>query len=158
MRLYWQRDESDPSGCCIFTLRGWTGLSTQLDVPVCHISLYEADAFARWKGCRLPTEAEWECVASESPVQGNLFDSGKLHLPKARGEASSNSSATAGMDRCHTDGSGYKPLLGEYNGKFMSGQMVLWRPCVTPADHIRRLSKLFQPETRWQFAGLRLAI
>ena len=62
--LYWERDASDETGWRVFTLRGWHGLSVLLDTPVCHISFFEADAFARWRGCRLPTEAEWESVAT----------------------------------------------------------------------------------------------
>jgi len=163
--LYWQRDASDATGWRVFTLRGWTGLSTLLDVPVCHISFFEADAFARWRRCRLPTEAEWECVASELPPQGNLLDTGRLHPAKARG---------AGVEQLfgdcwewtaspYTGYPGYMPLpgaLGEYNGKFMSGQMILrGGSCVTPADHIRATYRnFFQPTTRWQFTGLRLAI
>ncbi len=81
--LYWRRDASDKTGWRVFTLRGWAGLSKLLDVPVCHISFFEADAFARWWGGRLPTEAEWECVASQSPVRGNLLDTGRLHPAKA---------------------------------------------------------------------------
>ena len=163
--LYWQRDASDETGWRVFTLRGWAGLSTLLDVPVCHISFFEADAFARWRGCRLPTEAEWECVASQSPLRGNLLDTGRLHPAKAHG---------AGVEQLfgdcwewtaspYTGYPGYKPLpgaLGEYNGKFMSGQMVLrGGSCVTPANHVRATYRnFFQPATRWQFTGLRLAI
>jgi ergothioneine biosynthesis protein EgtB len=163
--LYWQRDPGDEAGWRVFTLRGWSGLSAQMDLPVCHISLFEADAYARWRGCRLPTEAEWECVAGESSPEGNLLDTGRLHPAKARG---------AGIEQlfgdcwewtasAYTGYPGYKPLpgaLGEYNGKFMSGQMVLrGGSCVTPADHIRATYRnFFQPETRWQFSGLRLAI
>ncbi|MGA2584564.1 MAG: ergothioneine biosynthesis protein EgtB [Tepidisphaeraceae bacterium] len=163
--LYWQRDASDASGWRVFTLKGWAGLSTLLDVPVCHISFFEADAFARWRRCRLPTEAEWECVASESSLEGNLLDSGRLHPAKARG---------GGIEQLvgdcwewtaspYTGYPGYKPLpgaLGEYNGKFMSGQMVLrGGSCVTPANHVRATYRnFFQPATRWQFSGLRLAI
>ena len=163
--LYWQRDASDATGWRVFTLRGWTGLSTLLEVPVCHISFFEADAFARWRHCRLPTEAEWECVASEMPVEGNLLDTGRLHPAKARG---------VGVEQLFGDCwewtaspyigyPGYKPLpgaLGEYNGKFMSGQMVLrGGSCVTPADHVRATYRnFFPPTTRWQFSGLRLAI
>jgi ergothioneine biosynthesis protein EgtB len=163
--LYWQRDEVDETGWRVFTLKGWNGLSTLLDVPVCHISLFEADAFARWRGCRLPTEAEWECVAGQSSsLNGNFLDTGRLHPAKARG-----SGITQLFGDCwewtasaYTGYPGYKPLpgaLGEYNGKFMSGQMVLrGGSCVTPADHIRATYRnFFQPETRWQFTGLRLA-
>ena len=162
--LYWQRDAGDPAGWRVFTLRGWAGLSTLLDVPVCHVSFFEADAFARWRGCRLPTESEWECVAGQAPVGGNLLDSGRLHPAKAQG---------AGLQQLfgdcwewtaspYTGYPGYKPpsgALGEYNGKFMSGQMVLrGGSCATPADHVRATYRnFFQPATRWQFSGLRLA-
>jgi formylglycine-generating enzyme required for sulfatase activity len=83
--LYWRRDAGDETGWCVFTLAGWHGLSALLDTPVCHVSCFEADAFARWKGCRLPTEAEWEHVASQVTVQGNLLESGRLHPAAARG-------------------------------------------------------------------------
>ncbi|MGA3065383.1 MAG: ergothioneine biosynthesis protein EgtB [Tepidisphaeraceae bacterium] len=162
--LYWQRDSSDEAGWRVFTLAGWTGLSTQMDVPVCHISFFEADAFARWRGCRLPTEAEWECVAGESPVNGNLLDTERLHPAKARGAGIEQlfGDCWEWMASAYLGYPGYKPppgALGEYNGKFMSGQMVLrGGSCVTPADHIRATYRnFFQPETRWQFSGLRLA-
>ena len=163
--LYWQRDELDETGWRVFTLRGWHGLSTLIDVPVCHISFFEAEAFARWRGCRLPTEAEWEFVAGESSLNGNFLDTGRLHPARARG--------SGGIEQLfgdcwewtaspYTGYPGYKPLpgaLGEYNGKFMCGQMVLrGGSCVTPPDHIRATYRnFFQPETRWQFSGVRLA-
>jgi ergothioneine biosynthesis protein EgtB len=163
--LYWQRDELDKTGWRVFTLKGWSGLSALLDVPVCHISLFEADAFARWRGCRLPTETEWEFVASQSPVSGNLLDTGRLHPAAARGTGIEQlfGDCWEWTASAYTGYPGYKPLpgaLGEYNGKFMSGQMILrGGSCVTPADHIRATYRnFFQPETRWQFTGLRLAI
>ena len=128
--LYWERDSTDPMGWRIFTLRGRFGLSVLLDTPVCHISFFEADAFARWRGCRLPTEAEWESVSSQVQQQGNLLDSGRLHPVAAKGDGVKQlfgdtwewtASAYSGYP-------GYKPLpgaLSEYNGKFMSGQMIL---------------------------------
>ncbi|MGA3370294.1 MAG: ergothioneine biosynthesis protein EgtB [Terracidiphilus sp.] len=162
--LYWRRDAGDETGWRVFTLAGWHGLSALLDTPVCHVSCFEADAFARWKGCRLPTEAEWEHVASQATVQGNLLESGRLHPAAARG---------AGIEQlfgdcwewtasAYTGYPGYKPLagvLGEYNGKFMSGQMILrGGSCVTPASHIRATYRnFFSPTTRWQFTGIRLA-
>jgi len=162
--LYWERDSNDEVGWRIFTLRGWFGLSVLLDTPVCHISFFEADAFARWRGCRLPTEEEWELVSRRVPPRGNLLDSGRLHPASAKGE---------GVDQlfgdcwewtasAYTGYPGYKPLpgaLGEYNGKFMSGQMILrGGSCVTPADHIRATYRnFFPPATRWQFTGIRLA-
>jgi ergothioneine biosynthesis protein EgtB len=81
--LYWERDACDETGWRAFTLGGWHGLAELLDTPVCHVSFFEADAFARWKGCRLPTEAEWESVASQAPVCGNLLDTGRLHPASA---------------------------------------------------------------------------
>jgi ergothioneine biosynthesis protein EgtB len=162
--LYWRRDAGDKTGWRVFTLTGWHGLSALVDTPVCHISCFEADAFARWKGCRLPTEAEWEYVARQTTVEGNLLETGRLHPAAARG---------AGVEQlfgdcwewtasAYTGYPGYKPLpgaLGEYNGKFMSGQMILrGGSCVTPASHIRATYRnFFPPATRWQFSGIRLA-
>jgi len=162
--LYWQRDAEDETGWRVFTLTGWHGLSTLLDTPVCHISFFEADAFARWRGCRLPTEAEWEYVASQATVAGNVLETGILQPTAARG---------AGIEQLfgdcwewtasgYTGYPGYRPLpgaLGEYNGKFMSGQMILrGGSCVTPRSHIRATYRnFFSPATRWQFAGIRLA-
>ena len=163
--MYWQRDANDASGWHAFTLRGWTGLSMLLDTPVCHISFFEAEAYARWRGCRLPTEAEWECVASQSPIQGNFWDSGRLHPAKANGGGVQQlfGDCWEWTASPYTGYPGYKPLpgaLGEYNGKFMSGQMILrGGSCATPASHIRATYRnFFQPATRWQFSGLRLAI
>jgi formylglycine-generating enzyme required for sulfatase activity len=85
--LYWQRDSSDQTGWRIFTLKGWHGLSDLLDTPVCHVSFFEADAFARWSAGRLPTEAEWESVACQERLQGNFLDTGRLHPAIADGTA-----------------------------------------------------------------------
>jgi ergothioneine biosynthesis protein EgtB len=162
--LYWDRDSNDRTGWRVFTLRGWKKLSALLDSPVCHISFYEADAFARWRGCRLPTEAEWEWVASQVPPQGNFLDTGRLHPERASG---------SGVEQLFGDCwewtaspysgyPGYKPVpgaLGEYNGKFMCGQMVLrGGSCVTAASHVRATYRNFlRAATRWQFSGIRLA-
>ena len=163
--LYWEPDSSDETGWRVFTLKGWHGLSELIDIPVCHVSFFEADAFARWRGCRLPTEAEWESIASRERGRGNLLDTGRLHPAMAN---------EAGVEQLfgdcwewtaspYTGYPGYRPqpgALGEYNGKFMSNQMILrGGSCVTPADHIRATYRnFFQPRTRWQFTGIRLAI
>ena len=84
--LYWERDAPDTTGWRIFTLRGWHPLSALLDTPVCHVSFFEADAFARWRGCRLPTEAESELAAEGIPIDGNLLDTGRLHPAIASGD------------------------------------------------------------------------
>ena len=162
--LYWHRDAEDKTGWRVFTLTGWHGLSALLDTPVCHISFFEADAFARWRDCRLPTEEEWEYVASQTTVQGNLLDTGRLHPTAARGTGIEQLSGDCWewTASAYTGYPGYKPLpgaLGEYNGKFMSGQVILrGGSCVTPASHIRATYRnFFPPATRWQFAGIRLA-
>jgi ergothioneine biosynthesis protein EgtB len=163
--LYWERDPADKTGWRVFTLRGWYGLSLLVDSPVCHVSFFEAEAFARWRGCRLPTEAEWEFIAQREPPSGNLLDTKRLHPAAA---ATENVCQVFGdcwewTSSPYTGYPGYKPLpgaLAEYNGKFMSGQMILrGGSCVTPGDHIRATYRnFFQPATRWQFTGIRLAI
>jgi ergothioneine biosynthesis protein EgtB len=163
--LYWERDPSEETGWRVFTLNGWKRLSELLDVPVCHVSFYEADAFARWRGCRLPTETEWELVASQLPRHGNLLDTARLHPSRA-----TESGVTQIFGDCwewtsspYTAYPGYKRppgALGEYNGKFMTNQMILrGGSCVTPADHVRATYRnFFYPTARWQFTGIRLAI
>jgi ergothioneine biosynthesis protein EgtB len=214
--LYWQRSSATASGWRIYTLRGFEPLDTLSETPVCHLSFFEADAYARWvarhtPGCRLPTEFEWESAAAQlrilrrsapqpsalltypTPFPGstmigqpavapgsasspqtlravaattaNLLEAGSLHPTRA--------SALSGLQQiygdvwewtssAYTGYPGYHPLpgaLGEYNGKFMSSQIVLrGGSCVTPATHIRATYRnFFSPSTRWQFSGLRLA-
>jgi ergothioneine biosynthesis protein EgtB len=162
--LYWERDPADSSGWRVFTLRGWHPLSTLLNTPVCHVSFFEADAFARWKGCRLPTESEWEIAASDRPIYGNLLETRRLHPAVASGNDLEQlfGDCWEWTASPYTGYPGYKPLpgaLGEYNGKFMSGQMILrGGSCITPATHLRPTYRNFFPAgTRWQFSGIRLA-
>jgi ergothioneine biosynthesis protein EgtB len=158
--LYWERAAG---GWRLFTLGGWRELDAS--EPVCHVSFFEAEAFARWAGARLPDEAEWELVAEGAPLEGHFADAGRLHPAAARPGAGPQQlfgDVWEWTRSSYGPYPGFRPLageLGEYNGKFMSGQMVLRGGSVaTPAGHVRpSYRNFFYPADRWQFSGIRLA-
>jgi ergothioneine biosynthesis protein EgtB len=177
--FYWEKRDGR---WWIFTLAGMREVDES--EPVCHVSYFEADAYARWAGARLPTEQEWEVAALELPVRGNTFDTGRLH-PAPAGRASdavASGVSTVGSPAGerpppprqmygdlwewtrsqYSPYPGFQPLpgaLGEYNGKFMCNQFVLrGGSCATSASHIRPTYRnFFVPDATWQFMGIRLA-
>ncbi len=159
--LYW---EQDGGRWWNMTLSGFRPVAG--NEPVCHVSYFEADAYARWRGKRLPTESEWETAATELPVEGNLLDQGAFHpltAPPA-GDAPRQiyGDVWEWTQSQYSAYPGFQPeegAIGEYNGKFMCNQFVLrGASCATPADHIRPTYRnFFPPNARWQFTGIRLA-
>jgi ergothioneine biosynthesis protein EgtB len=157
--LYWNKMEDLWHE---FTLQGLRRL--RQEEPVVHVSFYEADAFARWCGARLPTEFEWEAVARDATVRGNFVDSGAMHPRPAEGSGLQQMFGDV-WELTRSDYApypSYRPAqgaLGEYNGKFMCGQYVQrGGSCVTPREHVRVTYRdYFYPFQRWNFQGMRLA-
>jgi ergothioneine biosynthesis protein EgtB len=157
--LYWQKEDGK---WWYMTLAGMQPVNEQ--APVCHVSFYEADAFARWRGARLPCEAELEAMVHERPIAGNFVESGLLH-PAAARDADDGQWFGDAWEWTRTPYGpypGFRPLagsLGEYNSKFMCNQMVLrGGGCVTPRSHMRPTYRnFFYPHDRWPFTGIRLA-
>lgn len=147
-----------------FTLSGARKLTP--NEPVIHISYYEADAFARWKGCRLPTEQEWEYACGDREITGNFVDGNTFHPLVLKNNEGGLKQMYGDVwewtQSSYSPYPGYKPLpgaLGEYNGKFMANQYVLrGGSCATSNSHIRKTYRnFFHADARWQFSGIRLA-
>ncbi|MEM8484648.1 MAG: ergothioneine biosynthesis protein EgtB [Bacteroidota bacterium] len=158
--MYWEKKKGR---WYMFTLSGLQPVN--LAEPVCHVSYFEADAYARWYGARLATEQEWEIAAASLPVEGNFVDAGYYHPRVAAPDAGLQQmygEVWQWTQSQYTSYPGYKPVegaLGEYNGKFMCNQFVLrGASCATSQSHARvTYRNFFPPESRWQFMGIRLA-
>lgn len=157
--LYWAEDLASE-----FTLSGQRDIDPH--APVCHVSYFEADAYARWAEARLPREDEWEALATKQRIEGNFLESAHLHPGAATADAGGAARQMFGdvwewTYSAYVGYPGFRPLagsLGEYNGKFMNAQWVLrGGSCVTPADHMRASYRnFFHAADRWQFMGIRL--
>ena len=159
--FYWEQHDGT---WYLFTLGGMREVDP--DEPLCHVSYFEADAFARWAGARLPTEQEWEVAARTVPMRGNFVEQGRYHpAPAAPGATPLRQMYGDVWEWTRSPYSpypGYEPLpgaLGEYNGKFMCNQFVLrGGSCATSETHLRPTYRnFFPPDATWQFMGLRLA-
>jgi ergothioneine biosynthesis protein EgtB len=168
--LYWEENQETESGFRHLTRAGMREVVE--DEPVCHVSYFEADAYARWAGARLPREAEWEHAAAGGHGKANLLELGILHPMAAPGGDDGDDDGAHPVQMLgdvwewtqspYVAYPGYRQAegaLGEYNGKFMSGQLVLrGGSCVTPQRHLRASYRnFFPPDARWQFTGIRLA-
>ena len=166
--LYWHREGGNNGDWQNFTLQG--DVVVDAHTPVCHLSYFEAEAYARWAGARLPTEQEWEWAARQgagAALKGNLLEAGAFHPLPLQGPSAGQTAQCWGDVWEWTSSNygaypGYRAwegLVGEYNGKFMCGQYVLrGGSCVTPAGSLRASYRnFFPPDAQWQFSGLRLA-
>jgi ergothioneine biosynthesis protein EgtB len=158
--LYWEERDGEWR---VSTLAGERAVDAA--EPACHVSYYEADAYARWAGARLATEAEWEVCASSAPIEGTFMESERYQPAAAKPTETVTQlfgdtwEWTASPYVAYPGFRAAEGVLGEYNGKFMCNQLVLrGGSCATPRTHIRATYRnFFPPHARWQFSGIRLA-